>query len=335
MSMSLKSREKAQAINIISKLKPKNKIGAIAFNTQAFKIADINLVERNKEKILENISSLQSGGGTIISEGLNPAIEELKRTNGNKLIILISDGKTQDYEKTLESAKEAEKEGIKIFTIGTGNDEAEKLKEIAETAKGEYLLADKTKTASILYNKFSDDVNLDLTISNNEHFITKNTTISGRITGVNNVVAKNSATTLVKAGENDLIVAWNFGNGRSAVIATGERFARELFDRNQEIIKRTISWTAAQIDNTEEAAKESTELKENELNEEFFKMVQENGGKVISPKEFIQNELEKIKTETKKELVKEKKYYTSLFIEAAIMLFLLEITLRKFVFDVF
>ncbi len=327
--------EKAQAINIISKLKPKNKIGAIAFNTQSFKIAEIDLVERNRDSIVANISSLQSGGGTVISEGLNSAINELKQTTGNKLIILISDGKTQDYEKTIDSAKEAEKEGIKIFTIGTGNDDLEKLKEIAEIAGGEYLLADKTKTASILYNKFSDDVNLDLTIANNEHFITKNTTMSGRATGANNVIAKNSATVLVKAGENDLITVWNFGNGRSALIATGEEFAKELFDRNREIIKRTISWASAQIKDKEELMKKSTELKENELNEEFFKMVKENGGEVFSPKEFMQNELEKIKTETRKELIKEQKYYTSLFIELAILLFLLEIGLRKFVFDVF
>ncbi|MEK6857642.1 MAG: hypothetical protein AABX39_03575, partial [Nanoarchaeota archaeon] len=158
---------------------------------------------------------------------------------------------------------------------------------------------------------------------------------SGRATGANNVIAKNSATVLVKAGENDLITVWNFGNGRSALIATGEEFAKELFDRNREIIKRTISWASAQIKDKEELMKKSTELKENELNEEFFKMVKENGGEVFSPKEFMQNELEKIKTETRKELIKEQKYYTSLFIELAILLFLLEIGLRKFVFDVF
>lgn len=327
--------EKAQAINIINKLKPKNKIGAIAFNTQAFKISEIDLVERNKDKIVSNISSLQSGGGTMISEGLNSAIEELKKAEGNKLIVLISDGKTQDYEKTLESAQNAQKEGMKIFTIGTGNDEIEKLKEIAEITNGEYILADKTKTASLLYNKFSENKDFELTIANKEHFITKNTTANGKIKGMNNVIAKSSATTLMRAGENDLLVAWNFGNGRSALIATGEEFARELFEKeqNDEIIKRTVSWAAAQIEDKKEFAGESTELKENELNEEFFNTIKERGGKVISPKEFIQNEIDKIKEETKKEMIKEKKYYSSFFIEAAVLLFCLEIALRKFVFD--
>ena len=331
--------EKAQAINIIKELKPKNRIGAIAFNTQAFKIADMDLAERNKDKIIENISSLQSGGGTIISEGINAAIEELANTKelkSSKVIILISDGKTQEYEKTADSAKKAEEKGIKIFTIGTGNDDVENLKKIAELSNGEYLLADKTKKASIVYNQFSKDTNLELSLANNEHFITKNTSITGRINGINTVITKNSAVNLVKAGENEIISTWKFGDGRSTTIATGEEFAKELFDRNEELLKRIVSWTTAQIESEErqtEKNKETVELKENELNEDFFKMVKDKGGKVFAPKEFIQSEIDKLKIETKKELTKEKQYYAAFFIEAAIMLFLIEIGLRKFVFD--
>ena len=62
-------------------------------------------------------------------------------------------------------------------------------------------------------------------------------------------------------------------------------------------------------------------------------MVKDKGGKVFAPKEFTQNEIDKLNTETKKELTKEKQYYAAFFIEAAIMLFLIEIGLRKFVFD--
>lgn len=323
--------EKAQAINLINKLKPKNFVSAIAFNTEAFRIGD-GKVERNKEKIIENISSLQFGGGTIISQGIKEAINSLKDMQGNKVIILLSDGKTQEYQKTLEEAELAKANGIRIYTIATGiSDDEEKLKEIAKTTGGEYLTADKTKTLSILYNKIDENKAMPLT-KEREHFITNNINISGEISGSNDVVTKNSAINIIKAGDNDIISIWNFGDGRIAVIATGEEYAWQLFSgENSNILKRTFSWALGGKQKIQENKNYPEEIKETELNEDFFRYVAENKGKVSDIKDIdsiITNSNEKSKM-----LVNEKQHYSSFFIATAILLFCIELWLRKFVFE--
>lgn len=92
------------------------------------------------------IDSMDTIGGTYIHTGIDNAIVQLNAiTCESKSVILLTDGWDHDSSTTIESAKEAAKYNIKIFTIGFGNSNSDVdedlLKEIAQITGGEYRFA--------------------------------------------------------------------------------------------------------------------------------------------------------------------------------------------------
>lgn len=67
--------------------------------------------------------------GTFISSAINLCAREMEHAEGNKIIVLLTDGMTDaaDIENTLDAAKDAEKKGMKIVTIGMGDGISEDL----------------------------------------------------------------------------------------------------------------------------------------------------------------------------------------------------------------
>ncbi len=89
------------------------------------------------------IESMEDGGGTEIYSGIDTGVAQLDSvTSDSKVMILMTDGQDSYESETLESAEKAAEKGIKIYTIGFGDDVNEDiLTEIAETTGGEYRFA--------------------------------------------------------------------------------------------------------------------------------------------------------------------------------------------------
>ena len=124
-------------------------IGVVRFSDYAETVA---LPHIDYKFINDCIASINDGGGTNIHAGIDTGVDQLKNTKTeNKIIILMTDGQDSNDSKTLESARKAAEENIKIYTIGFGYDvDNELLEEIATITGGEYRFADTENIMSII-----------------------------------------------------------------------------------------------------------------------------------------------------------------------------------------
>jgi len=88
--------EKAMAIGVINDINENNRVGAVAFNDKAYKVADIDPLFVNKADLIDKISRLKDGGPTVLNSGLRGAYELLNGKTGSRNIIWITDGVTLD-----------------------------------------------------------------------------------------------------------------------------------------------------------------------------------------------------------------------------------------------
>jgi len=115
-------------------------IGVIKFASYAETVA---LPHIDYDYINDCIDSMYDGGGTRICDGIDAAVAQLEGVQAkNKTIILMTDGQDGNDSGTLASAQVAADLGIKIYTIGFGNDVNEDiLMQVAELTGGEYRFA--------------------------------------------------------------------------------------------------------------------------------------------------------------------------------------------------
>jgi len=244
--------EKAQAISILENMKSTDKVALVAFNSQAFRLTELEHLGENKQVMINQISRLKDGGGTVIAEGLREAIDILDTTVGSKQIVLISDGITQLSGNSILYSKLAASKGIRIYTVGIGDktDEAH-MKSIASNGLGNYFKPDESQKLRILFdrnNREGSDIDegFRLGISDNNHFISSGLELDAKVTGFNQVVPKSSAQIPITTSDGDpIITVWRFGLGRVAAITTddGSNYAGELLSsKNSQVISRTVNW---------------------------------------------------------------------------------------------
>jgi outer membrane protein assembly factor BamB/PKD repeat protein len=148
----------------------------------------------NYEKIIINLGLIDSGGGTILWNGLNVSNEEI-RNHGNSsltpILILITDAEEldQDPNDIPNSYKEANisaSHGIRIFTVGlavpSGGESEELLIDIADITGGKYYPASDPSHFRAIYDEISD-------IAKNITYVRMNDTDTMEVT-VKNVAPK-------------------------------------------------------------------------------------------------------------------------------------------------
>ncbi len=151
-----------------------DRIGIIAYAGKAFPQLPITTDYASAKMFLQNMNTdMLSSQGTAINEAINLAktyFDDEEQTN--RVLIIISDGEDHS-EASVQVAEEASEEGIKIFTIGVGNEKGgpiplkrngvvlnykkdkqgetvitrlneTTLKDIAEEANGAYIKGDNT-----------------------------------------------------------------------------------------------------------------------------------------------------------------------------------------------
>lgn len=245
---------KAQAISVFNDLRPQNRIGVVAFNSQGFVIEPMGFIFE-KLGLVDTISKIAAGGGTLISAGLMTSIDLLKAEDGSKNIILISDGVTQLFGSAVEAAELAEKMGIKIYSVGVGaRKNAFALQKLAEIGHGIYFEADQSSKLKILFGdvETGDHTRFGVTVLDENHFITEELSLQAIISGYNPVVPKSTANLLLTTDFGDpLLTVWRYGLGRIATWTSddGTSFSGEMLSKKNSVgITRTMNWVIGDPD---------------------------------------------------------------------------------------
>jgi hypothetical protein len=172
--------------------------------------------------------------------------------------------------------------GIKIFTVGLASslyDSGENInrdfmRKLASIGNGNYFEPNEFQFLNVFFGKpeqkekiFSGSSNL--AIMDKEHFITKDLDINARVTGINFVLPKLGARSLIFTGDgNPVLNSWNFGLGRVITLATddGAEWAGQLLDQsNSVLLTRIINYA---VGNPEKDKALYTEVHDSYLGEE-------------------------------------------------------------------
>ena len=148
-----------------------DRIGLVLFGTRAYLQAPITYDKRSVEEIFWSAEAGMAGNSTSIGDALGLSLKSLKDAPNpdKKIIILLTDGENNDGSLSLPQAINlAKKEGVKVYTIGVGNDrylesvfgiklgrsdlDETALKQIAAETNGTYFRAKDTESLQKIYN---------------------------------------------------------------------------------------------------------------------------------------------------------------------------------------
>jgi len=241
--------EKALAVGVFQDLSLHDRLGVVAFNSEAYLVSEPSYVYE-KQGLEDRIARLSDGGGTFITAGLMKAIALLERLQGSKNIILISDGKTQGEGAARDAARLAHNQGIKIYTVGVGpttNEAA--MRDIADIANGIYFRATDSSRLKLLFGDVEEQEigdTMSLVVLNPNHFITTDYYPSSAVYGFNNVVPKTSARLLLTTNTGEpILTVWRLGLGRIAALSTddGTNWNGEMLGSdNSKVVSRMFNW---------------------------------------------------------------------------------------------
>jgi Mg-chelatase subunit ChlD len=210
--------QKAIALDVLDQLGDENRVGIVAFNYNAFDIAELQPLSANRAALENQIRRLQSGGATKIATGLQGAEEQLGDERGT--IILISDGGDRP-EAATAVAKQLGRDGVRVVSVGVGANPNERtLRSVADASGGTYIHATETNRLRLLFGGASRQFRGEgLTVVDSSHFVTSGVTFESNPPRVNDVSMKPGADFLVATSEGTPAVAsWRYGLGRVVTI---------------------------------------------------------------------------------------------------------------------
>jgi Ca-activated chloride channel family protein len=158
---------KIVAGNFIGKRKG-DRVGLILFGEQAYLQAPLTYDLKTVITLLEESFINMAGQKTAIGDAIGLAIKRLRDKEGEKVLILMSDGEnTAGQMDPLKAAELAQQTGLKIYTIGIGADpeadffgmvrgrgglDEKTLTRIAEITGGRYFRARDTRQLMAIYD---------------------------------------------------------------------------------------------------------------------------------------------------------------------------------------
>jgi hypothetical protein len=130
-----------------------DKLGVIAFEGETFWISEVQPAS-NKSRIIDDISRIEAGGGTVMYPAMEEAYQALQATVAKlKHVIILTDGISApgDFEGLAATMAGAR---ITVSTVGVGDD-ADKnlLEEIARIGQGRYYFTDDPSAVPQIFAK--------------------------------------------------------------------------------------------------------------------------------------------------------------------------------------
>lgn len=128
---------------------------------------------RDHDLVRRGVNQLEARGGTAVGEAIHAALDQLALYDqeGVGLIVLLSDGESNQGRPPIDAAKRAQEIGVPVYSVGIGQrgvtmrignqnihlDEAT-LQAIAETTGGQYFYAAESKELAKIYADLSSRV---------------------------------------------------------------------------------------------------------------------------------------------------------------------------------
>ena len=244
--------ERQLATSVIQDLSSSNRVSLVAFNTKAFQLTPLQPLGNSKQRLIDRLSSISTGGGTSLSVGLSAAYEVLKSVGGDRVVVVISDGMSNgqlDMAKSIELARIYGSQGVKIFTVSVGRvTNSELLAQIAIEGRGAYFKADESYRLRILFGEPGErtDNTFGLFIVDSGHFITQGLDLDATVDAYNQVAPKASSRTLVALdNRNPAITAWRYGIGRVVAVtafSSSDNLGQLLEKENSLLVTRVVNW---------------------------------------------------------------------------------------------
>ncbi|WP_136602392.1 VWA domain-containing protein [Salinigranum halophilum] len=210
--------QKSIALDALDQLGDENTVGIVAFNYQAYSVAEPQSLAENRGFLEDRIRRLESGGATSISSGLRGAEEMLGGEQGT--VILLSDGQDSVGEAATV-ANQLGSRGTRVITVGAGRSIDERtLQRIASQSGGTYFRATETDRLRLFFGGSSRQFEGEgLTIVDPNSFITSGVTLESNPSAANDVAIRRGADFLVATGDGTPAVAsWRYGLGRVATV---------------------------------------------------------------------------------------------------------------------
>lgn len=120
----------------------RDKLGVEAFSDELNTLVPFAAVDDNTDKSSAQaaINSITPNGDTYLYSAVAEAVEHLQGTGGRRVVIALTDGRSNDQQMTAdESTTLAKEAGVPVYTIGLGGDVDERqLQKLAEATDGQY-----------------------------------------------------------------------------------------------------------------------------------------------------------------------------------------------------
>lgn len=259
--------QKALALDAIDQLGDDNLVGLVAFNRNAYRVANLTRIGDSREELKTTIRRLKARGGTSLAAGMQGGREMLGEGSG--AVLLITDGWDRS-EVPIAVAQRLGDDGKKVITIGVGaRVNTGLLREIAAQSGGTFFTADETNRLRLLFGdedrRYAGD---GLTIVDGNHFITTGVQTTANPGEANDVAVKPGAEYLVATGDGTPAVsAWRYGLGRvvSVTAYTGTGGLGGLLSRPDSLLMtKAMNWA---IGDPERKAAGVTDVADTRVNE--------------------------------------------------------------------
>ena len=96
-----------------------HRLGLVDFTSRAELICGLT---QDENKLLDTVAHITTGGSTNMHHAIKIANNELKSSINDKVIIIVTDGRPDNNEEAKAMAKVSKQSGIRVITIGVGND---------------------------------------------------------------------------------------------------------------------------------------------------------------------------------------------------------------------
>ncbi|MBN1523089.1 MAG: VWA domain-containing protein [Spirochaetales bacterium] len=139
-------------LGVLEEARSRDQIGCVIFESNARVLFRPGT---NYSAMKEEISDLSANGGTNMVDAFQEASRQFETTMREKReIILVSDGKPDERQKTLDYVEQLR--GIRINTVGVGrNYDRNMLQTIARQTEGEFFPADKVTDLTNVFQKMA------------------------------------------------------------------------------------------------------------------------------------------------------------------------------------
>ena len=125
-----------------------HQMGFITFESYTRRLVPLT---QDKNQLKNALSNVSAGGGTNLADALRCADEDLTGSSNKKVVIIVTDGQPFDENLVLNYAKKMKDSGIRIVTIGAGDDIGENfIQSVSSSPKDAYKINDMSELQKTL-----------------------------------------------------------------------------------------------------------------------------------------------------------------------------------------